>query len=93
MQPGPADEFHVVPVQVEIAGQYGLDVTSVRLAVHWLAELDDAAEFTATLVIGIRQDELRVVLGGHGIKVPARIGDDCEPNHKSSDCGELFGNR
>ena len=47
VQSGPAYELYCVPLQVEIAGQNGLDVTRITVHIHRLTQLDHTAEFIA----------------------------------------------
>ena len=79
MQSGPANQLYRAALQVEILGQYGLDVLGLSAVIHRFAELDYAAELITTAILRVGQDELRVVLSGHGSRlrpVPAR---NCEP--------------
>ena len=83
MDPGPANEFYFVAVQVEILGQYGLNVALVGFAVHGLAQLDYSAKFVAAAILRVSQNELRVVLGRHGFRLRERRAIDCELEHKT----------
>ena len=85
MQPGPAYEPHLAAVQVEISGQSGLNVALIGVAIHRLAKLHDAAEFVATAVLRVGQYELRVVLSGHGFRLPPSHEIVCELSHKSQE--------
>jgi hypothetical protein len=82
VQSGPADQFHRRLLQVKIAGQYGLDITRIRGLLHRAVQLNNAAEFVATAIIGVRQNELGVVLRGHGPNLRRTRPLDCEPEHK-----------
>jgi len=62
VQSGPANQLYGFLVQIEIAGQNGLDVTRIRALRHWVVELDHAAEFVAVAVLRVGQNELGVVL-------------------------------
>lgn len=79
MQSGPANEFHCASLQVEILGQYGLNILGLSGVIHRFAELNDAAKLIAAAVLRVGQDELRVVLSGHGYRLRPEWPDDCEP--------------
>ena len=66
VQAGPANELNCVLLQVEIAGQYGLDVTRFTVHIHRLTQLDHTAEFVAAAILRVGQYELCVVLRRHG---------------------------
>ena len=69
MQSGPADELYSAPPQVEILGQNGLNVLVLSGLIHCFAELDNAAKLVAVAILRVGQDELRVVLSGHGFRL------------------------
>ncbi len=83
MQPGPAYEPYFAAVQVKISGQYGLYVSRVGAAFHWLAQFDDTAKFITAAVRRVSQYELRVVLSRHGSTLRRRSNFVCEPLHKT----------
>jgi hypothetical protein len=47
-----------------------------------VVQLDNAAELITVAIISVGQDELRVVLNGHGFRLRLRATPDCEPEHK-----------
>ena len=81
MQSRPADQFHSVLLQVKIAGQNCLDVSFVGVLLHWMAQLNNAAEFIAVTIFCIGKDELRVVLNGHVPRLALARLRICEPQH------------
>jgi hypothetical protein len=50
-----------------------------------LTQLDNTAEFVAAAILRVGQDELRVVLYGHGSRLPPGPPCDCETKHKMPD--------
>ena len=85
MQSGPANQFYGVLLQVEIAGQYGLNITRITVHIHRLTQFDHTAEFIAAAVLRVGQDELCVVFRGPGVRLrQARI-SICETEHKTPD--------
>ena len=83
MQPGPANELHFIAVQVEIAGQCGLDVAAVGVAFHRKAQFDYTTEFITAAIRRVGQYELCVVLCGHGFRLRVHPLFDCELLHKT----------
>lgn len=81
MQSRPADQFHSASLQVKIAGQNCLDVSLVGVLLHWLAQLNNAAELIAVTIMRIGEDELRVVLNGHVQRLALARLRICEPQH------------
>ncbi len=69
VQSGPADELYSAPPQVEILGQNGLNVLALSGLIHCFAELNNAAKLVAVAILRVGQDELRVVLSGHGFRL------------------------
>ncbi len=79
----PADQSHSTLLKVKIAGQNRLDVALVRIVFHGLIQLNNTAELVTVTIFGIGQYELRVVLRGHGERLPRPGPGICEPQHKS----------
>ena len=69
-------------MQIEIPGQCGLDVACLGVVVHRLTQLDHTTEFITAAILRVGQNELCVVLRGHGIRLRASLADDCEVKHK-----------
>jgi hypothetical protein len=69
VQSGPAHKLDSAFLQVEILCQHGLDVVNVGISVHWAAQFHHPTEFIAAAILRVSQQELRVVLGGHGLKI------------------------
>lgn len=65
MQSRPTYQLYSALLQVEIFGQYRFDISDVRVPIHGLRELYDAAELVASAVVCICKSKLRVVLGRH----------------------------
>jgi len=78
VQSGPANELYRATPQVKILGQYGLNVLALSGLIHCFAELNDAAKLVAVAILRVGQDELRVVLSGHGFRLRPVIRPDCE---------------
>lgn len=79
MQSGPAEKLYSAPPQVEILGQNGLYVLGLSGFIHCFAELNYAAKLVAIAILRVGQEELRVVLSGHGFRLRAATCVDCEP--------------
>jgi hypothetical protein len=69
VQSRPANELYSAPSQVKILGQNGLYVLGLSGLVHCFAELNNAAKLVAVAILRVGQDELRVVLSGHGFRL------------------------
>lgn len=82
MQTGPAKQLDRILLKVEIGGQYGLDIALVLIVFHRTIQLHNTTEFVAASVVGISQNELRVVFRGHGLNLRAYVRPICEPDHK-----------
>ncbi len=92
VQSGPANELYSALSQVEILGQNGLYVLALSGLVHCFAELNDAAKLVAVAILRVGQDELRVVLSGHGFRLRPASCVDCElllSLHKAFRCRSL----
>ena len=82
VQSRPAEQPHGAFAQVEVASQYCLDVASVVSLFHRVVQLDNTAKLITAAIVSVGQDELRVVLNGHGFRLRLRASPDCEPEHK-----------
>jgi hypothetical protein len=69
-------------LQVEILCQYRLDIGHIGVVIHRSAQFDDATELVTTLVVGVCESKLCVVLCRHGSRLRLRAGVVCEPKHK-----------
>ena len=87
VQSCPADQFHSVLLQVEIAGQNGFDVGGVGTLLHGSVQFYYTAKLIAATIICVGQNELRVVLRGHGLNLRDEAPGICEPRHKLPDTG------
>ena len=85
MQSGPAQKLYGTSLEVKILGQYGLNVLILSRLVHWFTEFNYTTKFVVAAILRVGQNELRVVLGGHGVRLRLEICVDCEPDHKFSD--------
>ena len=63
-------------------GENRFDVARIGALGHRRIQLHHAAEFVAVTILRVGQDELRVVLCGHGFNLPSEAAADCEPEHK-----------
>ena len=84
MQSGPADQPDSTLLQVKVAGENGFDVMPVGSLFHRLVQFDDAAELIAVAIFSVGQDELRVVLGGHDLRLRLPCHVNCEPEHRKA---------
>jgi hypothetical protein len=48
-----------------------------------VVQLNDAAEFITAAIVSVGQNELRVVLCGHDVRLRLVANMNCEPRHKN----------
>ncbi len=87
VQSCPADQFHSVLLQVEIAGQNGFYVGGVGTLLHRSVQFYYTAKLIAAAIICVGQYELRVILRGHEVNLRDGTPGICEPQHKLPDPG------